>query len=600
MAATQQQTDTSTPEFQSALSMLRFTHQSVFLTGRAGTGKSTFLRYVRDHTKKKCVVLAPTGIAAINAGGTTLHSFFKLPFHPLVPDDPRYAGRRIRDFLRYNKEHIALLRSLELIIIDEISMVRADVIDFIDRILRTYSGNSRQPFGGKQMLLIGDVYQLEPVVKADERDILARFYPAPFFFAANVFRYMELVSIELKKVYRQSDPTFIRLLDNIRTNQLTQPDLTALNTRFTEAPSRSQLDITLCTRRDDVDHINARELERIDGDMLTFHGTIDGDFPATSLPTLLNLELKVGAQVIFVKNDQEHRWVNGTLGTITGISEQPFALIVVTDAGDEVMVEHAQWENIRYSYNEEEKKIEEEQLGVFRQFPVRLAWAITIHKSQGLTFDHCTIDLGTGTFAGGQAYVALSRCRSLEGLTLRRPLNRSDVFVRPEICQFAATFNNPQALERAMHAAQADIEYDAAARAFANEQWDDTLLHFFRAIHARYDIESPSAQRLLRRKLHTITALREERDNLKRQLQQRKKTMREFAMEYYSLGNDSWTEYRNNAAALRNYRKATQLCPELEAAHRRLGDCLDRDGQHEAAQAEWAVADSLRKKRKHQ
>ena len=214
--------DTSTPEFQAALNMIRFTHHSVFLTGKAGTGKSTFLRYVKENTKKKCVVLAPTGIAAINVGGATLHSFFKLPFHPLAPDDSRYAGRRIREFLKYGKDHIKLLQSLELIIIDEISMVRADIVDFIDRILRTYTGNHRQPFGGKQMLLIGDVFQLEPVVKADERDILSRFYPSPFFFSAHVFRQMELVSIELTKVYRQHDAAFISLLDRIRTNSFSR------------------------------------------------------------------------------------------------------------------------------------------------------------------------------------------------------------------------------------------------------------------------------------------------------------------------------------------------------------------------------------------
>lgn len=623
------QIDTSTPEFQAALNMIRFTHHSLFLTGKAGTGKSTFLRYVKENTKKKCVVLAPTGIAAINAGGVTLHSFFKLPFHPLAPDDARYAGRRIREFLKYNKEHIQLLQNLELIIIDEISMVRADMIDFIDRILRTYTKNHRTPFGGKQMLLIGDIYQLEPVVKADERDILSRFYSSPFFFAAHVFKQMELVSIELTKVYRQQDQRFISVLDRIRTNVFTPSDLALLNTRVNatlgttalgdlaaESPSSSgfpcpsdsfsasslslpsHLGITLCTRRDDVDFINNTELSRLNGDTLTLHGCIRGDFPQSSLPTLLDLDIKLGAQVIFVKNDQNKQWVNGTLGTITGFSEEPYGLIIVTETGKEVLVEEAQWANVRYTYNEQEKKIEEEQLGTFTQFPIRLAWAITIHKSQGLTFDRVNIDFGNGTFTGGQAYVALSRCRSLEGITLKRPLNHADVFIRQEVVNFAKYFNNPQAFERALHAAKADIEYNETVRAFKEERWDDFIQHFFTAIHARYDIESPIAKRFIRRKLGVITSLRAENEKLRHQLTKRNKSLQQFAKEYYLMGNDCISEAGSYGAARRNYEKAIALWPEFEAAHKRLGDCFDHDGLHEEAEEHWKIAEKLRKKKK--
>ena len=649
------QIDTSTPEFQAALNMIRFTHHSLFLTGKAGTGKSTFLRYVKENTKKKCVVLAPTGIAAINAGGVTLHSFFKLPFHPLAPDDARYAGRRIREFLKYNKEHIQLLQNLELIIIDEISMVRADMIDFIDRILRTYTKSHRTPFGGKQMLLIGDIYQLEPVVKTDERDILSRFYPSPFFFSAHVFKQMELVSIELTKVYRQQDQRFISVLDRIRTNVFTSADLSLLNTRVTPSPASpaspaslspaspaspspaspispaspvspspaspispssmasalggspaesspsalaSHLGITLCTRRDDVDFINNNELARLDGDTLTLHGCIRGDFPQSSLPTLLDLDIKLGAQIIFVKNDQNKQWVNGTLGTITGFSEEPYGLIIVTDTGKEVLVEEAQWANVRYTYNEQEKKIEEEQLGTFTQFPIRLAWAITIHKSQGLTFDRVNIDFGTGTFTGGQAYVALSRCRSLEGITLKRPLNHSDVFIRQEVVNFAKYFNNPQAFERALQAAKADIEYSETARAFDDERWDDFIQHFFTAIHARYDIESPVAKRLIRRKLRVITNLRTENEKLRKQLTKRNKSLQQFAKEYYLMGNDCISEAGSYGAARRNYEKAIALWPEFEAAHKRLGDCFDHDGLHEEAEEHWQIAEKLRKRKK--
>lgn len=608
--------DTSTPEFQSALNLIRFTHNSLFLTGRAGTGKSTFLRYVREHTKKKCVVLAPTGIAAINAGGATLHSFFKLPFHPLAPDDARYAGQRIREFLKYSKEHIKLLQSIELIIIDEISMVRADIIDFIDRILRTYTRNHRTPFGGKQMLLIGDIFQLEPVVKADERDILSRFYPSPFFFDAHVFKQMELVSIELTKVYRQQDQQFINVLDRIRNNAFTTNDLALLNSRVskdkgTNHPDNqdfhdwldnptvpTHLGITLCTRRDDVDYINDTELGRLDGDAITLRGTIRGDFPQTSLPTLLELNIKLGAQIIFVKNDQNKQWVNGTLGTIIGFSEEPYGLIVITENGTEVLVEEAQWANVRYTYNEKEKKIEEEQLGTFTQFPIRLAWAITIHKSQGLTFDRVNIDFGTGTFAGGQAYVALSRCRSLQGIVLKRPLNYADVFVRPEVAKFAKYFNNPKAFERAIQAAKADIEYRETALAFDDGRWDDFIQHFFTAIHARYDIETPIAKRLIRRKLGIITNLKAENERLQRKLVKRSKLLQQFAKEYYLMGNDCINEANSYSAARRNFEKAIALWPEFEAAQKRLGDCLEHEGLLEEAQKHWDIAEKLHQRKK--
>ena len=232
--------DTSNQEFQNALKLIQYTHQSVFLTGKAGTGKSTFLKYICQNTKKKYVVLAPTGIAAINAGGSTMHSFFKLPFHPLLPDDPKFRGNRLHESLKYTSNHRKLLKSLELVIIDEISMVRADIIDFIDKVLKVYSGNMREPFGGKQLLLVGDVFQLEPVVKSDEKEILSRFYPNPYFFSANVFRQMELVSIELTKVYRQTDKAFVGILDHIRTNTTRAADLQLLNTRFNAPVSNNE------------------------------------------------------------------------------------------------------------------------------------------------------------------------------------------------------------------------------------------------------------------------------------------------------------------------------------------------------------------------
>ena len=592
-----------TPEFKKALNLVAFTSNSIFLTGKAGTGKSTFLRYVCDHTKKKHVVLAPTGIAAINAGGSTLHSFFKLPFHPLVPDDSRFASpSRIRDFLKYNKVHVKLIKEVELVIIDEISMVRADIIDFIDRILRIYSGNLRMPFGGKQMLLIGDIYQLEPVVTRDERDILRRFYDTPFFFSARVFREMQLVSISLNKVYRQTDLAFVSVLYHIRVNQVSEADLQLLNTCFVPADHEEEkeedgdnnhpLTITLAPRRDTVDCINNSHLADLPGDVSLFKGHIEGDFPETSLPTLLNLELKVGAQVIFVKNDIDKQWVNGTLGTIIGMDGEGKYLYVRTDDGRELDVERAQWENVRYTYNEKEKKIEEEQLGVFVQFPLRLAWAITIHKSQGLTFSHVCIDFSGGVFAGGQTYVALSRCRSLNGLTLRKTISRADVFVNPAIVTFAKRFNDETAVEQALQRAFADIEYHDAIDAFDSGDFQTFMTHFFKAIHLRYDIESPLHQRYIRRKLGIINTLREQIDELKSLLKEEKnrqdekqQMLNDFAKEYMMMAREAMRMGEPDAA-LANLDKALKMNPRHVDAWAERGKVLREKGQlHESMKA---------------
>ena len=565
--------DTQNKEFQDALNLIQYTRQSVFLTGKAGTGKSTFLRYICEHTKKKHVVLAPTGIAAINAGGSTLHSFFKLPFYPLLPDNPDFSLQRgrIHEFFKYTKPHRKLLEELELIIIDEISMVRADIIDAVDRILRVYSRNLREPFGGKQILLVGDVFQLEPVVKGDEREILNRFYPTPYFFSARVFNQIDLVSIELQKVYRQTDATFVGVLDHIRNNTVGATDLQLLNTRYGTQIEESEADmyITLATRRDNVNHINDKKLAELPGEPVTFSGEITGDFPESSLPTSQELVLKPGAQIIFIKNDFDRRWVNGTIGIISGFDPFEETLYVITDDGKECDVKRESWRNIRYKYNEEKKQIEEEELGTFTQYPIRLAWAITIHKSQGLTFSRAVIDFTGGVFAGGQAYVALSRCTSLEGIQLKKPVSRADVFVRPEIIGFAERFNNRQAIDRALKQAQADVQYAAATKAFDKGDFDTFLNEFFKAIHSRYDIEKPVVQRLIRKKLNIINRLREENRSLKQAAIEKEKSLVKYAREYIIMG-DECLKLEMKEAAMKNYEKAVALCPKFKEAWKKI------------------------------
>ena len=581
------QLDTNNKEFQDALQLITHTRQSVFLTGKAGTGKSTFLKYICNHTKKKYVVLAPTGIAAINAGGVTLHSFFKLPFRPMLPDDPdlSLSHGRIFEFFKYPKEKRKIIAEVDLIIIDEISMVRADIIDYVDRILRVYSGNMRLPFGGKQLLFVGDVFQLEPVVPSDQKEILSLFYASPFFFSARVFKDINLVPIELQKVYRQTDSVFINILDRIRNNAARKQELDTLNGRYFPSfePQNEDMYITLATRRDQVDFINEKKLAELPGEEYVSVGKIEGDFPESSLPTQLNLSIKEQAQVIFIDNDYERRWVNGTIGMVSGIDENG-NVYVLLESGVEHLVEPTSWRNYKYKYNEKEKRIEEEIVGTFEQLPIRLAWAITVHKSQGLTFSRVVVDLTGGVFAGGQTYVALSRCTSLEGLVLKSKISSRDIFIRKEIVEFSQIFNNQALIEKSIKESEAELQYGRAAQGFRQGNMQEAVEAFAAAVSKRNELDNPMVQRLLRLKLQALNSQKAQIKALREELHSLRETQKEYAHEYYLMGNECITKAHDANAAIRCFDKALNLNPNYVEAWVRKGVTLLDIGEDYDAQ----------------
>jgi tetratricopeptide (TPR) repeat protein len=430
--------DTNNPEFQKALDLIENTNQSFFLTGKAGTGKSTFLRYIIDTVEKNFIVVAPTGIAAVNVNGMTIYSFFQFPLRPLLPQDDD-----IKVFSK-DSEKRKIISKMDTLIIDEISMVRADIIDGIDYSLRKNGGNPNLPFGGKQVVFVGDMFQLEPVsIKSTgEYKIIKEFYKSLYFYGANIFNEVNLVSIELQKVYRQKNLEFIQLLDKVRTKEIKSEDIAKLNQRVvTDAQLKNkEFTITLTTTNGLALNVNKSKLSKLHSVLITYHANVSGEFQKGKYPTELELELKVGAQVIFIKNDAEKRWVNGTIGQVSELSEDEIK--VTLENGDIYSVEKRSWENIKFQYNKEKRKIEQEIVGTFEQYPLKLAWAITIHKSQGLTFESVVIDFGRGTFASGQAYVALSRATTLEGLFLKKKIFISDIRIDKEIIEFSKAYNS--------------------------------------------------------------------------------------------------------------------------------------------------------------
>jgi len=398
------------------------TGKSVFLTGKAGTGKTTFLRKVVEESRKRVVVVAPTGIAAINAGGVTIHSFFQLPLHPFIP------GAKIESKFAFSKEKRSIIKTMDLLIIDEISMVRSDLLEAVDSVLRRFR-NRFKPFGGVQLLMIGDLQQLTPVITDEEFQLLAPYYSSPYFFGSRALSQVDYVTIELKEVYRQQDDAFISILNSVRCGRPSPDVIRALNQRYDPnfIPSSDEGYIRLTTHNNIANSYNEQQLDMIDEPIHCFDAVIDGNFPEYAYPTEARLELKVGAQVMFVKNDPsaERRYFNGKIGVVTDFYEE-YILVQCPGDDEKIAVEPLEWENCRYVINEQTQEMETEVVGIFKQYPLRLAWAITIHKSQGLTFDKAIIDAAS-SFASGQVYVALSRCRTLEGMVLATPLRQDAV-----------------------------------------------------------------------------------------------------------------------------------------------------------------------------
>lgn len=579
MTALPKRLDLDNPDFQKALELLTMTDANVFLTGKAGTGKSTFLRYICTHLRKNHVVLAPTGVAAVNVGGVTIHSFFQMPLRPVPPDDPEYSVRSLARGGRLSREKKKLIRELELIVIDEVSMVRCDMIDYIDRVLRAVRNRRHEPFGGVQLLLVGDVFQLEPVVTSDTRNVLSRYYPDFFFFNARVYNQVSLVSVELRKIYRQSDKSFIRMLDRFRVNRATDDDFRILNSRVRPFSSVVSDDsegfgIVLTARRDTASAINSAHMDSLPSEEIVFEGEIEDDFPDNLLPTDLSLVLKKDAQVMLIRNDKGRRWVNGTLAKIREISER--GITVELEDGRVEDVEKETWENIVYTYDDKERRVKEDVLGRFTQYPLKAAWALTIHKSQGLTFSRVTIDMGGGAFSAGQTYVALSRCRSLEGLCFINPLRKYDVIVNKDVAEFSRCFNNPDAISGALRRAEVkrlslragDEFEDGEFSLLADTLWD---IHSLDGCLGR-----ESVRRLLGRRLSVIT-------HLKAQLREKDARMRRLSDDFVRKGDAILSDGGDIDLAATYYESALSLDEHNERAELGTARCSLKRGGGKAA-----------------
>ena len=457
------------PELDLAFNFINKTDRNLFITGKAGTGKTTFLHQIKNESLKRMVIVAPTGVAAINAKGVTIHSFFQMPFGPILPNQISNTSNQQRKF---SKTKIDIIKSLDLVIIDEISMVRADLLDGIDQVLRRYK-NRNKVFGGAQILMIGDLQQLAPVVKPNEWSLLQQHYNTVYFFSSKAYQEANVVSIELKHIYRQKNENFIRILNEIRNDNLSEESATILNQRFDPSfsPSKEEGYITLTTHNKRAHLINDSKLNTIKNKNYIFEAEISGKFNENAYPNDEKLALKIGAQVMFIKNDSspEKRYFNGKIGIITDISEDTVTVQCANEI-EEISTEKELWNSINYSINEETKELKEDIVGSFKQIPLRLAWAITIHKSQGLTFEKAIID-AEASFAHGQTYVALSRCTSLEGLVLKTPISSNAIINDKTVSTFneAVEENHPD--ERTLNESEKRFQLNLISELFEYQQF---------------------------------------------------------------------------------------------------------------------------------
>ena len=502
------------PELQLARDFVRHTRSSIFLTGKAGSGKTTFLHNLKNDTPKRMIVTAPTGVAAINAGGVTLHSFFQLPFGPQVPGSDLQQRR-------FSKEKINIIRGLDLLVIDEISMVRADLLDSVDAVLRRYKHRER-PFGGVQLLMIGDLHQLSPVVKADDWQLLKPYYDSCYFFSSQALRQTDMVSIELKTIYRQSDADFIELLNRVRDSRLDPATLQRLNSRYQPDfhPGRDADYITLTTHNRKADQINERKLQALSSKPFSYTARIEGDYPAYSYPTAETLVLKKGAQVMFVRNDTsaEKRFFNGKIGKIVRLNAERIT-VKCPDDEQEITVEPVSWENVKYTLDEKTKDIRDEVAGTFTQIPLRLAWSITIHKSQGLTFERAIID-AQAAFSHGQVYVALSRCRTFEGMVLSSPLSSKAVKTDATVARFVGNAGRNPPTEQELTAARIAYQQQLLLECFDFQPIANSLAKLSRQLQDNHEFIQPWASE----PLHEVerqfgTDIYSVADKFKRQLQ---------------------------------------------------------------------------------